>query len=191
VRVIFGLGNPGSEYDGTRHNIGFSVLDTIADERRLKFFAGKGEYEITKPDGENGFVLVKPLTYMNNSGIAVREVLGNFGVEPGESLTIVDDFELPLGTLRMRSRGSAGTHNGLTSIIWALESEDFPRLRCGIGSAHKPADRRHTADFVLSPFAREERPIVAEMVRRAAQVAISFGTISLQEAFEVLTHSPK
>ncbi len=186
MKVIFGLGNPGSEYAGTRHNIGFEVLDALALALRVSFVPGSGEYEIATSRTGSGILLVKPLTFMNNSGFAVRDVLSEFAVAPEDTLTIIDDFDLPLGTLRLRKQGSAGTHNGLASIIWSLGSGNFPRLRCGIGSDLKPPDKRLTAEFVLSPFAREERKIVEEMIVRACLAARVFGEQSLQQTFEVL-----
>lgn len=187
MRVLFGLGNPGSEYEGTRHNIGFSVLDAIATTLELTFSAGKGEYSIALSRTSPEFLLVKPMTCMNNSGFAVKEVLEKFAIDRNDSLTIVDDFELPLGTIRLRKRGSAGTHNGLASIVWSLETEEFPRLRCGIGGDAKPADKRKTADFVLSPFEMREREIVAMMVAKASTCAILFGKVSLQKTIEFLS----
>lgn len=157
MRVIIGLGNPGSEYHHTRHNIGFDIVDAVAADRKIEFDAGRGEFLIARGSyRENEFVLIKPLTYMNNSGIAVAEVLDNFGV-PGENLlVVVDDFHIPLGTLRLRRQGSSGGHNGLYSIMYHLQSENFPRLRFGIGSESMPKQKSGMADFVLSQFADEE-----------------------------------
>jgi len=191
VRVLFGLGNPGSEYEGTRHNIGFGVLEAIALKLGIRFVPGRGEYEVAAARGGIEILLVKPMTFMNNSGVAFREVLDTYRVALSETLTIVDDFEIPLGTLRLRRSGSAGTHNGLASIIWTLESEDFPRLRCGIGSPHKPVDKRLTADFVLSPFARDERLAVQRMIDRACQTSIIFAEENYHKAVETLRTLPK
>ena len=191
MRVLFGLGNPGSEYEGTRHNIGFGVLEAIASKLGIRFVPGRGEYEVASARGGIEILLVKPMTFMNNSGVAFREVLDTYRVALSETLTIVDDFEIPLGTLRLRRSGSAGTHNGLASIIWTLESEDFPRLRCGIGSPHKPADKRLTADFVLEPFAQDEREAVQHMTDRACRTSIIFAEKSYHKAVESLSSTPK
>lgn len=161
MRVIIGLGNPGSEYQHTRHNIGFDIVDAVAAERRIVFDAGRGEFLIARGSyRENEFALIKPLTYMNNSGIAVVEVLNNFGVTGENLLVVVDDFHIPLGILRLRRQGSSGGHNGLYSIMYHLQSENFPRLRFGIGSENMPKQKSGMADFVLSQFAHEELDIV-------------------------------
>ncbi len=161
MRVIIGLGNPGSEYQHTRHNIGFDIVDALAADRRVEFDAGRGEFVIARGSyQEKEFALIKPLTYMNNSGIAVAEVLNNFDLSSENLLVVVDDFHIPLGTLRLRRQGSSGGHNGLYSIIYHLQSENFPRLRFGIGSEKMPKQKSGMADFVLSPFAHEELDIV-------------------------------
>jgi len=191
VRALFGLGNPGSEYEGTRHNIGFGVLEAVASKLGIRFVPGRGNYDVAAARGGDGILLVKPMTFMNNSGDAFRDVLDRYPVALSDTLTIVDDFELPLGTLRLRRSGSAGTHNGLASIIWTLQSDDFPRLRCGIGSPHKPADKRLTADFVLEPFAQDEREAVQHMTDRACRTSIIFAEKSYHKAVESLSSTPK
>jgi PTH1 family peptidyl-tRNA hydrolase len=128
---------------------------------------------------------------MNNSGVAFLDVLERYPVALSETLTIVDDFDLPLGTIRMRRGGSAGTHNGLASIVWTLRSEDFPRLRCGIGSPHKPADKRLTADFVLAPFARDERRTAEQMIDRACQAGMIFAEENYHKAVEAISTTLK
>jgi len=188
VRVIFGLGNPGWEYDGSRHNIGFEVVDAAARQSGVTFEAGAGEFVLARAEN---LLLVKPLTFMNNSGLAVRDVLEQFGIDAAESLTIVDDFDLPLGSVRLRREGSAGTHNGLRSIVWALGSEAFPRLRCGIGGPVKPEDKSRTADFVLSPFEESERENVERMIGRACTAALLFGNESVHDAITFLSLKSK
>lgn len=161
MRVIIGLGNPGSEYQHTRHNIGFDIVDALAADRRVAFDAGRGEFVIARGSyREKEFAFIKPLTYINNSGIAVAEVLNNFDLSSENLLVVVDDFHIPLGTLRLRREGSSGGHNGLYSIIYHLQSENFPRLRFGIGSEKMPKQKSGMADFVLSQFAHEELDIV-------------------------------
>lgn len=157
MRVIVGLGNPGSEYIHTRHNIGFDIVDAVATNRGIEFDAGRGEFVVAhgKIEG-NDFALIKPLTYMNNSGIAVAEALNEFAVSSENLLVVADDFQIPLGTLRLRRRGSSGGHNGLYSIIYHLQSEDFPRLRFGIAGDGMPKQKSGMANFVLSHFASEE-----------------------------------
>ena len=168
MHAIIGLGNPGSEYAGTRHNIGFAVADEVAHGFRIEFRAGRGEYFYAeKAVGGDRVVLVKPATYMNNSGIAVRQIIDRYEVPLDRVLVIADDFNLPLGVLRLRPGGSDGGHNGLASIIYQLESDSFPRLRCGIGSPAMPKGKEQLVEFVLSPFEGQEEESVRMMVKHA------------------------
>lgn len=171
---IVGLGNPGSEYRDTRHNVGFRVLDELCKRQRTALRAGKGEYQFarTAADGTE-VVLVAPMTFMNNSGFAVADIMERFGVALHRLLIVADDFALPLGRLRFRMRGSDGGHNGLASIIYALNSDDFARLRCGIGKPVMPP-KAAMAQFVLSPFDADEHAAVEGMVLRAADAAWEF-----------------
>ncbi len=187
MRAIFGLGNPGSEYEGTRHNVGFSVVDAVATKLNVRLAPGKGEYLVARVRTIDEVLLVKPLTCMNNSGSAFKEIVEVYGIPLADTLTIVDDFELPLGKLRLRKQGSAGTHNGLASIVWSMQSDQFPRLRCGIGGESKPKDKRKTAGFVLSTFDNNELETVAKLVQRAAAVAVIFAQDSLQNALNFLS----
>jgi len=170
LRLIVGLGNPGREYEKTRHNVGWWVLDRVAERlgveiSREKFNALYGELRL--PEGKA--VLLKPLTYMNRSGEAVGQFARFFKVEPQEILVIYDDLDLPLGTLRLRLKGSSGGHRGVESIIQALGTKDFPRLRVGIG---RPERKEEVVNYVLSPFKGEELPLVKEAVERAAECVI-------------------
>lgn len=148
--IIVGLGNPENRYDGTRHNIGFSVIDALADaynihvdSQKHKALCGRGVIE-----GEK-VLLAKPLTYMNNSGEAVREILDYYKEDAGSLLIIYDDISLDVGRLRLRPKGSAGGHNGMKSIIARTGTEEFKRIRFGVGDKPKGRD---LADWVLSPF---------------------------------------
>lgn len=166
--VVVGLGNPGTEYATTRHNVGFRVLDTLSGRWKRPFRGGKGEYLIAPGDiAGHEVALVKPLTYMNNSGEAVADVLERLETAQASLLVVLDDFALPLGALRLRPRGSDGGHNGLYSVIVSLGTEEIPRLRCGIGRSDQ-ASGRDMADFVLSPFEKNERETADEMILRAA-----------------------
>ncbi len=172
---IVGLGNPGNEYIGTRHNLGFEVADRIAEDMRFVWKEGKGDYFFCVGSLKGiEFGLAKPLTYMNNSGDAVADIAGRFDVPLAQLLVVCDDFQLPLGVLRMRPSGSDGGHNGLYSIIYQLQSDQFPRLRCGIGSSTMPADKSLMADFVLEQFSKVERPEAKEMTDRAKDACLSF-----------------
>lgn len=165
MKIIVGLGNPEKKYDGTRHNIGFSVIDRICEEyhipldmKKHKGLCGKGVLA-----GEK-VVLVKPLTYMNLSGECVREVTDFYKVTPQDVIVIFDDISLPPGKIRIRPKGSAGGHNGIKSIIAHLNSEEFPRIKCGIGDKPKGYD---LADYVLSRFTKEELPDIEEGRQKA------------------------
>jgi PTH1 family peptidyl-tRNA hydrolase len=172
--LVVGLGNHGRAYRNTRHNVGFMVLDELCRRWSCSLREGRGEYYRGASDhGATTVVLIAPTTYMNNSGIAVREVAEEYLLTPEQVLVVADDFALPLGTLRLRRSGSDGGHNGLASIIYHLNSAAFPRLRCGIGSV-EPFEGEDPATFVLSPFAPEEAKSVAAMVQRAAEAVESF-----------------
>ena len=154
MRAFIGLGNPGRQYQQTRHNIGFSLLDYIQRKCEIPFGPGKGDYYFSKVllAGQD-ILLVKPVTYMNRSGFAVAQVMENFSISREDLLIIYDDFHLPFGEIRFRTRGSSAGHNGLNSIIYQLESEEFNRLKMGIGT---PQD--DTVDYVLSEFSETEKP---------------------------------
>jgi PTH1 family peptidyl-tRNA hydrolase len=172
--AIVGLGNPGMQYRATRHNAGFLVIDELCRRLRITLRPGKGDYQLarTSADGVELHLAV-PMTFMNNSGTAVLDILERYHVAPRELLVVVDDYALPLGSLRFRMKGSDGGHNGLGSIIYMLNSHEFPRLRCGIGVESMPP-KSDMAGFVLSPFAPEEVPAVNDMVKRAADACIEF-----------------
>ena len=153
--AIVGLGNPGSQYRETRHNVGFLVVNELCRRLRVGLKPGKGEYLIARANMEGvGLHVAAPMTFMNNSGTAVVDILERFQIAPRELLVVVDDFALPLGILRFRLRGSDGGHNGLASIIYMLNSDELPRLRCGIGSPEMPTDKNLMADFVLEKFTK-------------------------------------
>ncbi len=152
MHVVFGLGNPGKRYLNTRHNIGFILLDYIQSIHKVPFRPGKGDYYFMQFQlGDETVLGVKPTTYMNLSGIAVRQVVEQFGIELKNILVVLDDFQLPFGTLRFRKKGSAGGHNGLKSIIAELGTENFARLRIGIGNHFEDP-----VEFVLSDFTQQE-----------------------------------
>lgn len=167
--LIVGLGNPGSRYADTRHNVGFKVVDELADRHRKTFQPGRGPWLEASIDlaGEE-VVLLKPTTYMNASGAAVAEALGLRQSEGQHLLVVFDDFQLPIGRIRLRERGTDGGHNGLASVLESLGSLEVPRLRCGIASEHMPPDKERLVEFVLEPFQPDEVEIVRAMVARAA-----------------------
>jgi peptidyl-tRNA hydrolase, PTH1 family len=167
LKVILGLGNPGREYEHTRHNVGWWVLDHLADVWRLDGWRRDGETLTRAGTFANQAVrLVKPLTYMNLSGQALRPYLRRPSWSAASDLmVVVDEVAIPLGTYRLRARGSAGGHNGLRDLESTLGTQVYPRLRVGI----KPLDDRRLGDlagFVLSPFSSDERPVVIELLPR-------------------------
>jgi len=168
VRVVAGLGNPGPEYRDTRHNAGWMAVGEIA--RRCVPQARDQDYGGNGALARCGQVLLfRPLGYMNRSGPPVARLLKLYDVAPHELLVILDDADLPLGQLRLRRDGSSGRHKGLESLIGALQTEQFPRLRMGIGPCPEGIALR---DFVLSPFGEREGAAVEEMIDRAADAAL-------------------
>lgn len=162
--VIAGLGNPGKKYENTRHNMGFITVDQLAEKHdikvdKLKFKALVGEGRIA---GQK-VLLVKPQTYMNLSGESIREVMHFYKLEPENLIVIYDDIDIELGALRIRKFGSAGTHNGMKSVVYQLQSDRFPRIRIGIGSQKKG----DLVDFVIGGFSKEEVPVLEETVTKA------------------------
>lgn len=175
--LIVGLGNPGSRYTGTRHNIGFTVAEALAERLRLSFRAGKGEYLIAS--GAADTMLLKPLTYMNNSGMAVRHAVDYFDLACERVLIVFDDYQLPLGKLRLRPAGSDGGHNGMASVIQHLGTPTVPRLRVGIGAAFGKGEM---ADYVLSTFSKAEQKLLPEIYDRAVEAALCFVKQGVQQA---------
>lgn len=150
--MIIGLGNPGRKYALTRHNVGFLLLDNIVSKFNIPFSAGKGDYYFVKTEIENKPVLlIKPTTYMNNSGLVMQQLGESFDPENDKLLIVYDDFHLPFGTIRFRAKGSDAGHNGIKSIIYHLQTNIFSRLRIGIGSAFDDS-----IDHVLSEFSADE-----------------------------------
>jgi peptidyl-tRNA hydrolase, PTH1 family len=177
MKAIVGLGNPGGKYAGTRHNVGFAVVDEIARRAGVGFESAPADALIARwrrPD--ESVLLVKPLTFMNNSGQAIGELTRYFKIDIGGLLVIVDEVQLPLGRIRARARGSAGGHNGLKSAIAHL-GDQFARLRLGIGRGEP---RRNLADHVLARFDTDEATDVERMIARAADAAETFITSGIE-----------
>ena len=165
--LIVGLGNIGKEYDGTRHNIGFEVIDYLSAKKGItvKKKEQNGLTGVYHEFGEK-ILLAKPTTYMNNSGLCVAGLVNFYQVPPENLLVIYDDIDLATGDVRIRQRGSAGTHNGMRSIIQHLGSQDFPRIRIGTGRPKEGAD---LVNFVLGRFAKSELPLMENAVTEAAR----------------------
>lgn len=185
-RVVVGLGNPGPRYAATRHNAGFRVVDAAAERAGLRFEAPRRPYVLARGAWEGAPVaLAKPAgLYMNQSGAGVAALLADLGLEPADLLLVYDDLALPEGQLRLRARGGAGGHNGVQDVIRALGTENFPRLRVGIGSNFA---RGRQVDYVLGPFSPEQEPVMAEAFGRAATVALAFARDGLEAALNRLS----
>jgi peptidyl-tRNA hydrolase, PTH1 family len=171
MKLVVGLGNPGRKYDGTRHNVGFDAVNLLAERHRLEWESAPTEALIAKWRAAS-VLLAKPLTFMNLSGHAIGELQRFYKIDLADLFVVVDDANLELGRLRARPSGSAGGHNGLKSIIEALGTEEFARLRVGVGRG----DARDLADHVLARFDPDERIAVAEATGRAADAAELFVT---------------
>jgi PTH1 family peptidyl-tRNA hydrolase len=171
VKAIVGLGNPGTEYARSRHNVGFMVLDRFAEKHTIRFNQKRANSIVARGRIDQvELVLAKPQTYMNLSGKAVQGLLMVHALKPSNLLVVYDDFDLPLGTLRLRERGSAGTHNGMRSIVHYLKSDDFPRLRFGIGAV----DGASARDHVLGDFEAQELELVGTTLERAVEAIDTF-----------------
>lgn len=171
-RLVIGLGNPGSEYEDTRHNIGFRVVEAVAEDRGVTFKREASNVLVAWASvrGQR-FGLVKPQSYMNRSGRAVHNMMQRLGLRPEDLLVVFDDINLKPGMVRLRPGGSAGGHNGVQDIIDTLRTDTFPRLRVGIGS-NFPRGRQ--VDYVLSPFTEDEKPIIREAVDTAREAVLTF-----------------
>lgn len=175
--IIVGLGNPGKQYENTRHNIGFITVGQLAEKHaisvtKIKHKALVGEGKIS----DQKVLLVKPQTFMNLSGNSVREILEYYKEDVANLVVIYDDVDIPAGTVRIRKKGSAGTHNGMRSIIYDIQSDQFPRIRIGIGGDRKMALDR----YVLGGFTKEEKPLMEE----AVNVAVRAVECMLQKGIE-------
>lgn len=179
MRLIVGLGNPGSQYDRTRHNVGFMVLDALAE--RLGVSIGRKAFNALTGDGMLGdvkLILLKPQQYMNRSGHAVATAAGFYKLTGQDVLVALDDLALPVGQLRIRAKGSAGGHNGLKDIIARLGTDTFARLRVGIGDS----GRLDAADYVLSRFGDEEQAAVRQAVEKSVEAILCWAQHDVETA---------
>jgi PTH1 family peptidyl-tRNA hydrolase len=165
--MIVGLGNPGPEYRGTRHNVGFAVVEYLAEKHKIKLNRGRNKAIVgTGEVAGHSVALIKPMTFMNLSGQAVGPLARQFNLKPSHVLVVADDLDLPIGKLRLRSKGSAGGHNGHKSVAQYLQTSEYPRLKVGIDSVEKG----RTIDHVLSTFDRGEMDCIDDAIRASAQV---------------------
>lgn len=169
--MIVGLGNPGAEYRGTRHNVGFEAIDRIAARHHIKVARGRNRALVGKGRvAGHSVALVKPLTFMNLSGQAVAPLARELNIKPQRILVVADDLDLPVGKVKMKLKGSSGGHNGHKSLIASLRSEEYPRIKVGIGKGSQ------TIDHVLGPFSREERmeiDSVLDLVESAVEAVVT------------------
>ncbi|MDP8227594.1 MAG: aminoacyl-tRNA hydrolase [Candidatus Celaenobacter polaris] len=174
MKLIVGLGNPGPEYESTRHNIGFITLDAVCEKLRVPNYKMFKNYLLARKDE---WLFLKPLTYMNLSGQPVSSVMKEFDIKKSDLLILLDDVHIPLGKIRIRRRGSDAGHNGLKSVIEALDSEDFPRMRIGIlPEAYESASEltMPLEEFVLMNFLKEELQCVQEIIPVAVELTSYF-----------------
>jgi len=180
IRLVAGLGNPGPEYAGTRHNVGFLVVDRLAEQFGTSWERSTRWDAVSAKCGE--VFLLKSMSFMNRSGHPLFAIAQFYKIDPAEILVVLDDLALPLGRLRLRSGGGSGGHNGLESIIMQLGTEEIPRLRIGIGAAPSAG----SIDYVLSRFFEEEKPLVRSTIDRAVEAvkcAIDNGLVSAMNTF--------
>ena len=166
LRLIVGLGNPGKDYEGTRHNLGFMIVRRLAEQQHLKFSTSSLTSGLEAQGLMEGqkTILLQPLTFVNHSGIAVKSLVTKRNIELSSVLVVCDDLDTEFGQLRIKPKGSDGGHNGLTSIIGHLGSGGFARLRCGIG---RPTGKKDTVNFVLAEFTKQEKKVLNDFVEEA------------------------
>ncbi len=183
--LIFGLGNVGSEYEHTRHNIGFDIVDRMASEANVEFSLERHAFRAEVKHKGRKLILLKPTTFMNLSGKAVKYWMTMEKVQADNILVVLDDLAIPLGKLRMKLKGGDGNHNGLTSIIESLGHSNFPRLRFGIGNDFK---RGYQSDFVLGRWSADEEAIVDERIDVAIEMIKSFVSIGPQRTMTLFNN---
>ncbi len=184
MKLICGLGNPGNEYAVSRHNIGYLVIDSLLHEFSLKLKAGKGDYLYARtalPGSEpkQEIVLARPTLHMNQSGVSVSQMMEQLNSDLDALLLVLDDVNLPFGKIRLRSKGTHGGHRGLESVIYQLETDQFARLRVGIGDI---AEREMLKDYVLDEFDDEERAELPQIVDRAREAVLIYCTETIERA---------
>ena len=187
--VLVGLGNPGPRYAGTRHNVGFQVAERVVERTGAVLLERHPSYEAwgARLDGERELVILTPRTFMNRSGLAVRTWGERHGLEPERCLVVIDDIDLPLGTLRVRAQGSSGGHRGLVSIEMAFGTQGYPRLRVGVGRDVEG----EVIDHVLAPFEESELALARETLDRAAEAALTWAQSGVMAAMNAFNVNPR
>lgn len=190
MKLIVALGNPGNEYARTRHNVGWMVADAFAGKFRIRIDKHEKEAMTGSGRAAGGAVMVaKPWTYMNNSGDAVKLLSAAYLDSLQDLIIVHDEVDLPLGKLRIRERGSSGTHNGMRSVVASLASEDFPRLRFGVRGANY-AETARLRDYVLEDFEESELPVVKRNIERAVDALVLFARGDLRRAMNEFNRDP-
>lgn len=183
MKLLVGLGNPGQAYASNRHNVGFLCLNHFARAQGLSFSQRQARSLVARGSVAGvEVILAKPRTFMNESGKAVAALVGRERIDPADLIVIYDDLDLPLGQIRIRPRGSAGGHKGMQSIIQALGSQDFPRIRVGIG---RPEEGGEAVSYVLGNFAPQERPAIQEAIATVGQALITILSEGLEKAMSL------
>lgn len=182
MRLVFGIGNPGSRYENNRHNVGFMLLDKFSGKYSINFYPSKFNYYCANGElkGEE-FALIKPTTFVNDSGYAVKQAIEYFNVSINDILVVVDDVNLSVASFRVRSSGGDGGHNGLNSIIYNLKSEQFPRIRIGIGNRFEKGEM---AGYVLSNFDKEELQLLNNTFDDCISLVEAFITGGIKEMLD-------
>lgn len=193
-RLIIGLGNPGEAYDGTRHNVGFAIVDHVAERSGATFLMDGRAASLVAPCRLRGrsVVLVKPQGYVNRSGASVQHLIRRFGLETRDILVVTDDIHLSTGQLRLRERGGSAGHNGMQNIIESLGTDAFPRLRIGIGSNFEIGRQ---VEYVLTPFTEQEQRVISDTIARARDAVTAFAVDGIAPAMNrfnrTTTHAPR
>lgn len=187
--VVIGLGNPGRQYAATRHNVGFVLIQRLADKQNAKLKKRKYSAKAAQVELEaSPVLLVKPWTYMNRSGVAVKELIESTGVKSNRLLVVYDDLDLPLGEIRIRKTGGPGTHNGMASIVQEIKSTKFPRIRIGIGPLPPGFD---ATDYVLADFREEERTTLEDCLAKAEKALVLIMTKGVEAAMNTFNRKVK
>lgn len=185
MKCIVGLGNPGKQYRETRHNAGFLAIEYMIERFNAVHHEGTDEYECYRTSFcDTPLLFLMPQTYMNNSGIAVREVMQKYEVKSEDILVVYDDFQIPFGTLRLRPHGTDGGHNGIASVIYHLETDEIHRLRIGVGGTTLPKQHSHEsmAEYVLSPFDREEMELLPALFGHLTDACAAWLLLGIQRS---------
>lgn len=189
MKVIFGLGNPGSKYSDTRHNIGYMLLDYIAGFFSVNFSKANKDYSVANLNRKSEKVfLVKPVTFMNLSGLAVKNIINFYKLDYSDILVVCDDINLDFGQLRIKEKGGDGGHNGLSSIIYEINNSDFARLRIGVGNSFQKGQQ---SDFVLSPFSNDERKELKSILDFAKDISVNFLECGIKSALDFYSKKMK